>query len=60
MMKSLLIRNQMAFVLFQDVLMEILILFKAGVITNFNTIQVAKMDIQKTVIKIKIPLKMLL
>jgi len=50
----------MAFVLFQDVLMEILILFKAGVITNFNTIQVAKMDIQKTVIKIKIPLKMLL
>ena len=38
--------------------MEILILFKGGVIMKHNTIQVAEKVIQKTVIQIKILLKM--
>ena len=48
----------MGFVLLQDVQMEILILLEAGAITNFNTIQVAMMGIQKTVTKIKTQQKM--
>ncbi|NCX30388.1 MAG: hypothetical protein EBX27_03905 [Proteobacteria bacterium] len=60
MMKFLLIKNLTVFVLHRVAQMVILILFKVGVIMNFNITLVVEMDIQRIVIQIQILLKMLL